>query len=73
MPTDGRQNVLMTLMYCVPIPVHRAAVAEGAKPRGAEPQPAVAAQQREALEALEARLPCLVERERFRFDAAYFA
>ena len=34
--------------------------------------PSIATQQRDALAVLEASLPHLVERERFRFDAEYF-
>ena len=46
--------------------------AQDAKPRGPIVDPSIATQQRDALAVLEASLPHLVERERFRFDAEYF-
>ena len=49
-----------------------AAAADDAKPRGPEGDAHLAALQREALALLEAQLPCLVERERFRYDVSYF-
>jgi hypothetical protein len=47
--------------------------ARNATPRGAVVDPSVCAQQRDAYDALEAALPQLCERDRFRFDAEYFA
>ena len=49
-----------------------ARAARDAKPRAATVDPSIAEKQRAALAALEARLPHLCERERFRFDADYF-
>ena len=50
-----------------------AAAVQHAKPRGPNVDPNISVKQREALALIEARLPLLHERERFRFDAAYFA
>ena len=43
-----------------------------AKPRGPVVDPSIRALQMNALAVLEAKLPYLCERERFRFDAEYF-
>ena len=45
---------------------------QATKPRGPVVEPSIHAQQCEALAVLEAKLPYLCERERFRFDAEYF-
>ena len=50
----------------------QAAAPGAAKPRGPIVDSSIATQQRDALAVLEASLPHLVERERFRFDAEYF-
>ena len=50
-----------------------AAVADAARPRQREVDPAVAEAQRRAAAAVQRRLPHLAEGERFAEDAAYFA
>ena len=52
---------------------HAASAVQHAKPRGPNVDPNISVKQREALSLIEARLPLLRERERFLFDAAYFA